>query len=475
MLFSQAKSLLWNRSPYLRQNLFSFKKIEQRSVRSAWACPIQSTKSILVSLWLLSAKSFINDAGSCSIECATVNQLSIMSQTTLAAVEEAKGVDTAAEHTTTTATATSTGDSERSDPFGPPPAILFGQPSPPPPSALPVLPSRAQLAIEYALLFGSSIFGTKYLLQGIVGEGGNGVVVAAIDAATATLVSIKMVLKWTAENVEDPHEFSSLCHINEETNSPNVIRLLDCWQDAANFYIVMEFVGEFQRSVVKAPMRIPGRLGGEVEIPYMEGCSDLRTRVVGLLNDVSGNGIIAIPIAKAIFRGCLAGVREVHALGYTHGDLKMGNFLVRPNVGRPSEVVLCDFGCVHLARDQPPCLGTLCMTAPERLPGYMSYLLAAGLPWPANNTRKQDVFALGIILHQLLCSGMMPATMIDVGAGRLDYAQVVQWGFDGSLWLDQAAHIDAGGLRLLNRMLKINPEERIGIEEVCQDDWLTGV
>ncbi|KAI9336355.1 hypothetical protein BDR26DRAFT_864982 [Obelidium mucronatum] len=85
---------------------------------------------------------------------------------------------------TSTATATSarpaissqedTGDSERSGPFGPPPAIYFAslQPSPSP-SVLPVSPSRAQLAIAYALL-GNSIFGTKYLLQGIVGVCGCG-------------------------------------------------------------------------------------------------------------------------------------------------------------------------------------------------------------------------------------------------------------------------------------------------------------
>ena len=90
----------------------------------------------------------------------------------------------------------------------------------------------------------------------------------------------------------------------------------------------------------------------------------------------------------------LAGVAALHAAGVIHRDLKPNNVMLERS-GQRLNVSIMDFGLARLnqAESTLPGPGTIAGT-----PGYMApEMLQGGRP-----TKATDIFALGIVLHQVL-------------------------------------------------------------------------
>ncbi len=113
----------------------------------------------------------------------------------------------------------------------------------------------------------------------------------------------------------------------------------------------------------------------------------LREWIEGSELDAWARGRHASEIGAVVARLC-AGLDALHRDGFVHADLKPSNVLVRPD-GRP---VLTDFGLarrVGAAARAAGVSGTLFAIAPEVLAG-------------AAPDARADLFALGVLLHQLL-------------------------------------------------------------------------
>ncbi len=120
--------------------------------------------------------------------------------------------------------------------------------------------------------------------------------------------------------------------------------------------------------------------------------------------------------ALELFLAVVEAVHFAHQKGVLHRDLKPANVLV----GRDGRPKVIDFGVARVARDGEEAfathtgelVGTLAHMSPEQLGGD-----------PRDVDAKSDVYALGLLLHELLC-GTRPYDL--AGLPLADAARVIQ-------------------------------------------------
>lgn len=98
--------------------------------------------------------------------------------------------------------------------------------------------------------------------------------------------------------------------------------------------------------------------------------------------------------AETIARHLCAGLAEAHRNGIIHGDLKPRNVILTKNPGGTLRAVIADFGLARAVLGFGDAGGTR---------GYMAPELRTGAP----TTIASDIYALGVILHELAC-GLRP-------------------------------------------------------------------
>jgi non-specific serine/threonine protein kinase/serine/threonine-protein kinase len=125
----------------------------------------------------------------------------------------------------------------------------------------------------------------------------------------------------------------------------------------------------------------------------------------------------------ALFAAVCAGVEHAHRNGVLHRDLKPANILVMEEGGRPRPKIV-DFG-VAKGLDRPLAEGTV--WSAEELVGTPAYLAPEILGGADADTRA-DVYALGVLLYELLV-GTVPIAADERGiAGLAEWAGAVRRG-----------------------------------------------
>src|ERR1700722_9361423 len=210
----------------------------------------------------------------------------------------------------------------------------------------------------------------KYRVDGVLGVGGMGVVVAATHLQLGQRVAIKFLLPEGMRNAAALERFSREARAAAQLRSDNVARVIDVavLENGAP-YMVMEF---------------------------LEG-SDL-----GAVIEQRG----ALPIAEAVdyvVQACDA-IAEAHSLGIVHRDLKPKNlFLTRRRNGMPLVKVL-DFG---ISKVSTGAAGEHSLTRTNDVMGSPNYMAPEQLRSARLVDERTDVWALGAILYELL-TGHVP-------------------------------------------------------------------
>jgi eukaryotic-like serine/threonine-protein kinase len=101
--------------------------------------------------------------------------------------------------------------------------------------------------------------------------------------------------------------------------------------------------------------------------------------------------------AIEVSRQLLSGVAALHAGGIIHRDLKPNNVMLERN-GERLNVSIMDFGLARLHEADSTLLGTGMIAG---TPGYMAPELLRG----QRPTKATDIYALGVVLHQVLTGG----------------------------------------------------------------------
>ena len=276
-----------------------------------------------------------------------------------------------------------------------------------------------------------------YILEGVLGVGGFGVTYLARDVMLDREVAVKEYLpnEWAVrEGVtvhpksEDDREvfewgmtrFLEEARILARFRHPNLIRVMEYFEENETAYIVMEY--EEGESLDRLLAR-RGRLGEE---------------------EVRG---VVYPIA--------AGLRGVHDAGYLHRDIKPSNVFIRASDGSP---VLLDFGAARQAMGRKSRSLTGVVSEGYSPPEQYERGGEQG-PWT-------DIYGLSALCYRAITGEPpveAPERTAAVLRGRPDpLAGLAARGLPGYSW-GFLAGVDAG--------LRVLWEERPG----TLDDWLAGM
>lgn len=147
----------------------------------------------------------------------------------------------------------------------------------------------------------------------------------------------------------------------------------------------------------------------------------------------------------AVFRQLVDGVHYLHSQEIAHRDIKLANLLI-DNLTREIKIIDFGFSIKDQKYDKLYC-GTLYYMAPELVRGG------------EYNTKKVDIWALGVVLYRLAV-GKYP--FMDRGNGGIK-GDILRSQPDYSI----SVFRDQIGLReLIEGMLEVLPENRLSIEDV---------
>ncbi len=220
----------------------------------------------------------------------------------------------------------------------------------------------------------------KYRIEGVLGAGAMGTVVAAYHVLLAERVAIKFLHPHSVGNPDATARFVREAQAATRIKNEHVARVRDIAAlDSGHLYIVME---------------------------HLEGC-DLAAwaRRRGLL-----------PVEEAvdcILQACEA-IAEAHALGIIHRDLKPANLFMVHRTGSAGELVkVLDFGISKTIRtvsgtiDPSDVKPTGAVTGASEIMGSPYYMSPEQMESARDVDGRTDIWALGVILCELV-TGALP-------------------------------------------------------------------
>lgn len=216
-----------------------------------------------------------------------------------------------------------------------------------------------------------------------------------------------------------------------QVDHPGVVRVLDCKKlDGSPPYIAME---QLHGMSLRDYLRQRGRL------PWEEAAELVRQ------------------VAEAM--------AAVHAQGIVHRDLKPENlFLVEPaSPGGHRQVKVLDFGISKVPASQRVTVDTQVQTAAPALLGTPIYMAPEQCRNPTNATDRADVYALGIVMYELL-TGSPPF----VGEELLDVMTQHLLATPQSL-RTHVPEVPTEIAVLVDAMLAKDPQHRPAMAEVAAD------
>src|SRR3954470_7369426 len=200
----------------------------------------------------------------------------------------------------------------------------------------------------------------NYRIVEKIGEGGMGAVYRAVDEMLEREVAIKAIRPELAREPEIVERFRAEAKILARIHHPAIATIYSFFHDGGELFLAMEYVfGRTLSAVLTDGGALPWR------------------RAVALLSS------------------CLDGIEQAHRAGIIHRDLKPDNLMLTP----ADTLKVMDFGIArmpgsdHLTRTGL-LIGTLRYVAPEQIRGE-------------EVDRRTDVYALGVVLYQML-TGRVP-------------------------------------------------------------------
>ena len=259
-----------------------------------------------------------------------------------------------------------------------------------------------------------------YELRTRLGEGGFGEVYEAWDARLHRSVAIKAIRRGGTTGTDLVRE----ARLAASLRHPAFVKVHAVEEDDAGQFIVMELVH--------------GRT----------------------LKEILQEETVSLPTALDWVGQAADAMRDAHASGLVHGDIKPSNLMVDGD-GR---VRILDFG-LALRQDalatETVSLGEIAATGQTDPQGTIAYMAPERLQGATPDPRA-DVYALGVILYELVCGKRPFATLHGLALA----AALVQTSSDG--W-DYPDHLETRLIALVRAMTARAPEQRLAsMDEVIR-------
>jgi hypothetical protein len=196
----------------------------------------------------------------------------------------------------------------------------------------------------------------------VIGEGGMGVVYLAQHVGLPKQFAVKSLSRALSGDPDFRERFFEEARKQAALSDPSIVQVTDFFEEAGEFFLVMEYVdGQDLSHMIQSRGRLP------------------ESEALGILRDV------------------LSGLGHAHSQGLVHRDLKPSNVLVdKKGRGR-----IMDFGISIMAGGAEKSL-----TATGTTIGSPWYMSPEQILHPHRVDQRADVYALGIVLYEMLTGGV---------------------------------------------------------------------
>ncbi|KAL3665414.1 hypothetical protein V7S43_009450 [Phytophthora oleae] len=259
----------------------------------------------------------------------------------------------------------------------------------------------------------------EYDLEGVIGEGGFGLVHVGRHKASNARVAIKRVSKQLTSKENFLQEVEILKQVG---GTHNVLELREAFETSDAYVLVTELVQ-----------------GGE------------------LYDDLVEHGVFGEQRAKELVRELAVALEYLHSKQVVHADLKPENILLAKD--KETSMRLIDFGQSFRLHDSGHKVNA-CTTA-YASPEFINH---------RESGCAMDVWSLGVVLYIVLC-GLNPFDPTDDASDEELQQRILKGDFDqdSAGW----ACMSDSARDLIRQMLTVDPEKRLSASEVLQHEWIT--
>ena len=252
-----------------------------------------------------------------------------------------------------------------------------------------------------------------YKIGRIIGRGAFGKVNLALHILSGYLVAMK---SFNKNKLQIPlYKIKNEIKIMQKLrNNKNIVKLLEFFENEKYYFIIMENV-----------------IGGN------------------LFTSINKMGYLPESLAKNIFKQLIETVKYIHSKGIVHRDIKPDNILLNLN----NEIKLCDFG-VSKEIKKGILIKDICGT-----PAFIAPEILMKKPYDPYMT---DVWSCGIVLY-LMITGIFPFN----GYNEIQLNNNILSGK-----FNKVNNVSNELMDLINKILELNPNKRIIIDEILKHPWL---